>query len=85
LWDALNEYTRQQGAFITSPPYATPVRLEIITKDSPLPGLLQQHGYDPYDTGQITRVTSSGITTAQVIVFDLPGSEPSPLWRKPTP
>ncbi len=38
LWDALNEYVRQQGAAITSPPYGTPVRLEITTKDSPLPG-----------------------------------------------
>ncbi len=85
LWDALNEYVRQQGAAITSTPYGTPVRLEIITENSPLPGLLQQHGYNPYHAGQITRVTSSGITTAQVIVFDFPGSEPQPLWRKAQP
>jgi hypothetical protein len=76
LWDALNEYTRQEGAFIVSPPYGTPVRLEIIDKDSTLPALLARNGYDPHHAGNITRVMSSGIVAADIILFDLPVTAP---------
>ncbi len=53
LWTALNDYIRAEGSFIVSPPYATPVRLEITNKDSALPALLARYGYNPHYAGRL--------------------------------
>jgi hypothetical protein len=52
--------------------YSSPIRIEIVTKDSTLPMLLAQYGYNPHHAESITRVTSNGIIAADVIEIDLP-------------
>jgi hypothetical protein len=44
LWQALNEFINREGAWIVSPPYASPARIEVMS-DSPLPAKLADLGY----------------------------------------
>ncbi len=71
LWNALNKYITDQGGFVVSPPFASPLRIEIMP-GSPLPARLRELGYTPGHAESITRVTGDGIKNADVIYIDLP-------------
>ena len=75
LWDALNKYIGAHGGFLVSPPYASPLRLELINNTdakTDLSGKLTDFGYTLHQVGSVSRVTGSGIAGADVYEFDLP-------------
>src|SRR5262245_60825912 len=71
LWDALHEYIRQQGGTVTSPPYASPVRI-IVGKGSSLPAKLIEFGYLLHHVGSTLRTTVDGLTQSDVVEVNLP-------------
>jgi hypothetical protein len=55
LWEALADYIRLHGGFVTSHPYASPIRIEA-PYDSSLPEKLREFGYAPSPAGSVTRI-----------------------------
>jgi hypothetical protein len=54
LWTALAEFVRQNGGFVVSLQFTSPLRLEVPT-NSPLPERLRALGYDPIFVEQASR------------------------------
>ena len=59
LWDALNEYVREGGGWITSVPGLSEIRIEV-PQGSALPSKLMALGYDVRHCGSGTRLTPGG-------------------------
>jgi len=60
LWDALNDFLRQNGAAIVSVKYANPVRIEM-APDSELPARLRELGYDLVYRNEETRIGAGAV------------------------
>ena len=61
LWHALNRFITENGGFVVSAPFASPVRIES-PRDSTLPKRLTEAGYDLVFRGQLTRIGSAAPT-----------------------
>jgi hypothetical protein len=72
LWDALHEFCREQGAWVTSIPHTKELRVEC-RKDSSLPAKLVELGYDPHHCETRTRIESGKFMSVDVISILLPG------------
>jgi hypothetical protein len=68
LWDAINEFVRQHGAWVTSLPYKSAIRIECIG-DSTLPTELIRLGYSPRQCGVGTRIIAG--RTARIVSVDI--------------
>lgn len=55
LWTALNEFIRQNGGFVVSLQFTSPLRCEVPINSS-LPARLRALGYDPIFCEQTTRI-----------------------------
>jgi hypothetical protein len=72
LWQALNKWVIQQGAWVVSLPNVPRIRIEA-RRGSNLTIKLKQLGYEPRHCGVNTRVASSGFLPVDVIEISLPG------------
>jgi hypothetical protein len=61
LQEALTNFIHSQGAWVTSPPGARCLRVEIV-QNSSLPAKLIELGYNPRHCGTSTRIVSGGTT-----------------------
>jgi hypothetical protein len=68
LWDAINEFVRQHGAWVTSVPYKPAIRIECLG-DSSLPSELIRLGYSPRQCGVGTRIIVG--RTARIVPVDI--------------
>jgi hypothetical protein len=73
LWDALNEYVRESGGWVTSVPGVALIRIEA-PQGSALSDKLTALGYDVRHCGSGTRLTPGG--TVETI-----GSRSAPITR----
>jgi hypothetical protein len=71
LWDALNNYIRGSGGWVTSLPGATTLRVEA-PQGSSLPAKLIELGYSPRHCGNGSRIIPGG--TVETIVDHLSGT-----------
>jgi hypothetical protein len=61
LWNAINEFVRESGAWIVSPPGSIDLRIEIPER-SVLPSRLIELGYQPLHVGSGTRLMPNATT-----------------------
>jgi hypothetical protein len=74
LWDNLNRYARENGANVVSIPGTSPLRIEI-SKNSNLPTMLANAGYQCHQAGRTTRIVGDAknpFEQMDVIEVDLP-------------
>jgi len=72
LWDAINEYCRQNGGAVVSVPGQRVMRIHC-SKDSPLPAKLTQAGHDVRQGGMLTRIDGGKFLSVIEIEVVLPG------------
>jgi hypothetical protein len=72
LWNALEEFCRQQGAWVVSIPHHRNLRIEIV-KDSKLPAELTRLGYAPCHVNSHIRIVGGKFLPVDVVEISLPG------------
>jgi hypothetical protein len=73
MWSALNEFVKLHEAKVVSPPFLSPLRIEISpTKTQTLSATLREFGYTPTTAGQVSIFDGKGLTKHDIITVDLP-------------
>lgn len=70
LWEAINKFVSQSGAWVVSLPNHSRLRIEM-RRDSNLATKLTDLGYAPRHCGANTRLTSKGILPVDIIEITL--------------
>ena len=70
LWNALHDYIRGQGGWVTSPPFGRFVRIEV-EQGSSLPVTLEKAGHRLHHSGMTTRIDAGSFHVVDVLELDL--------------
>jgi hypothetical protein len=72
LWHALHELTRLEGGKVVSPPFQSPLRIQLDPKNTTLIPKLQYFGYQPSLGGDVSIFDGKHFIQHNIILVDLP-------------
>jgi hypothetical protein len=75
LWDALHELAKLEGGKVVSPPFHSPLRIEIDPDNTTLIPKLRRFGYTPATAGQVSVFDGKAFIKHDIVCVDLPSPQ----------